>query len=39
MGEIVEHLSVFQLVNAPSEWSDETGTGQVQDKHRTSIDL
>lgn len=26
------------LVNAPSEWSDETGTRQVQDKHRTSTE-
>lgn len=37
MGEIVEHLSVFQLVNAPSEWSDGTSTEQVAIKHNDLI--
>ena len=36
MGENHELKNRYMLVNAPSEWSDETGTGQVQDKYRTS---
>ena len=36
MGENHELKNRYMLVNAPSEWSDETDAGQVQDKHGTS---
>jgi len=36
MGENHELKNRYMLVNAPSEWSDETDAGQAQDKYGTS---
>ena len=36
MGENHELKNRYMLVNAPSEWSDGTDAGQVQDKYRIS---
>ena len=36
MGENHELKNRYMLVNAPSEWSDETGTPQAPHKHPTS---
>lgn len=36
MGENHELKNRYMLVNAPSEWSNEEGAGQVQDKYRIS---
>ncbi len=36
MGENHELKNRYMLVNAPSEWKDDTSSEQVEDKHRTS---
>lgn len=36
MGENHELKNRYMLVNAPTEWKDDTSSEQVEDKHRTS---
>ena len=38
MGETNELKNRYLLVNPPEEWKQPTGTGQVQDKHGTSVE-